>query len=216
MRKGSAGTPAVAKKSTVRTRESKRASATKPSAGRSKRVTAGTGVEAKKAAGRQQKVTAGTKGRGGKSTARLDRSKRSTSKAKQKNITARKKGGSKAVAGRSRNTAPSPARQVLASPTPAAGAAASPNAQFDRALRYYFGEGVRMDKKEAARWFTQAARQGHAEAQSNLGWIYAQGEGVAVNKAEAARWWKKAAAQGDSLARHNLDVLCRDNPAACK
>jgi TPR repeat protein len=39
---------------------------------------------------------------------------------------------------------------------------------------------------------------------------------VAVNKAEAARWWKKAAAQGDNLARHNLDVLCRDNPAACK
>jgi TPR repeat protein len=73
-----------------------------------------------------------------------------------------------------------------------------------------------MDKKEAARWFFQAARQGHAEAQSNLGWIYARGEGVAVNKAEAARWWKKAAAQGDSLARHNLDVLCRDNPAACK
>ncbi len=32
-----------------------------------------------------------------------------------------------------------------------------------------------MDKKEAARWFTQAARQGHAEGQSNLGWIYAQG-----------------------------------------
>ncbi len=120
------------------------------------------------------------------------------------------------MASRSRNKAPSSAKQVLATAAPAAGAAGSPNAQFERALRYYFGEGVRMDKKEAVRWFAQAARQGHAEAQSNLGWIYAQGDGVAVNKAEAYRWWKKAAAQGDSLARHNLDVLCRDNPAACK
>ncbi len=41
--------------------------------------------------------------------------------------------------------------------------------------------------------WTQAANQGHAGAQSNLGIIYRQGQGVAQNDAEAVRWSQKAA-----------------------
>lgn len=190
-KKGPKAKLAVAKKPAVRAQDTGQGSVAKKSAAPTKRVATDKKVATKKTTVRQKPVAATKKKRTGKSTARADRGKRST-------------------------TAPSPAKQVLATEAPAAGVASSPNAQFERGLRYYFGEGVRVDKKEAARWFSQAAGQGHVDAQSNLAWLYARGEGVAVNKAEAYRWWKKAADQGNSLARHNLDSLCRDNPAACK
>ena len=190
-KKGPKAKLAVAKKPAVRAQDTGQGSVAKKSSAPTKRVATDKKVATKKTTVRQKPVAATKKKRTGKSTARADRGKRST-------------------------TAPSPAKQVLATEAPAAGVASSPNAQFERGLRYYFGEGVRVDKKEAARWFSQAAGQGHVDAQSNLAWLYARGEGVAVNKAEAYRWWKKAADQGNSLARHNLDSLCRDNPAACK
>ena len=40
------------------------------------------------------------------------------------------------------------------------------------------GEGVPKDAVQAVAWYRKAAEQGHADAQSNLGWLYATGEGV--------------------------------------
>ena len=69
--------------------------------------------------------------------------------------------------------------------------------------------------------FRQAAEQGHADAQFNLGNMYANGEGVPEDDAEAARWYRMAAeASGEASSRtvdldldatfvlnHHLEVL---------
>ena len=46
-------------------------------------------------------------------------------------------------------------------------------------MKYAYGEGVVEDDAEAAGWLRLAADQGHADAQNNLGVMYASGEGCA-------------------------------------
>ncbi len=53
----------------------------------------------------------------------------------------------------------------------------------------------------------QAAAQGHANAQNNLGRMCADGRGVPQNYAEAVKWYRKAAEQGFAPARYNLGVM---------
>ena len=48
------------------------------------------------------------------------------------------------------------------------------------------------------------AEQGDAEAQNNLGVMYATGEGVPEDDAEAVRWYRLAAEQGYAVAQFNL------------
>ena len=50
---------------------------------------------------------------------------------------------------------------------------------------YYFGEGIREDKREAVKWYRLAAGQGNAEAQRRLGYCYFWGEGIREDKREA-------------------------------
>ena len=50
----------------------------------------------------------------------------------------------------------------------------------------------------------QAAEQGNAQAQFNLGLMYDQGRGVRQNHAQAVQWYRKAAEQGDAEAQLNL------------
>jgi TPR repeat protein len=45
------------------------------------------------------------------------------------------------------------------------------SAQFNLGRMYYNGEGVPQDSKTAVKWFRRAAEQGHAGAQSRLGFI---------------------------------------------
>ena len=54
--------------------------------------------------------------------------------------------------------------------------------------------------------FRQAAEQGHASAQFNLGVRYANGEGVPEDDAEAVHWYQMAAEQGHALAQLSLGV----------
>src|SRR5437016_449937 len=51
------------------------------------------------------------------------------------------------------------------------------------------------------------ADSGDADAQVNLGLLYAKGEGVPQDFAQALQWWQKAAAQGDAQAQVNLGLL---------
>ena len=61
------------------------------------------------------------------------------------------------------------------------------------------------DYVEAVKWYRQAAEQGHAEAQYNLGCGYANGQGVARDKVEAYAWFSMAAkADADAAERRNL------------
>ncbi|WP_127201837.1 tetratricopeptide repeat protein [Neisseria meningitidis] len=53
----------------------------------------------------------------------------------------------------------------------------------------------------------QAAEQGDADAQNNLGAMYAEGQGVRRDDAEAVRWFRKAADQGLAQAQFNLGAM---------
>ena len=52
-----------------------------------------------------------------------------------------------------------------------------------------------------------AAEGGHAEAQFNLGIVYAKGVGTLADMTEAARWWHRAATQGNTDAQYNLGLI---------
>jgi len=51
------------------------------------------------------------------------------------------------------------------------------------------------------------AKQGSADAQYNLGVLYANGHGVPQGYGTARQWYEKAAAQGHASAQYNLGVL---------
>ena len=89
-------------------------------------------------------------------------------------------------------------------------------AQFNLALDYSSGNGVKQDKAEAAKWFRKAAEQGNAKAQFNLGCCYDNGDGVKQDKAEAAKWFRMAAEQGHAPAQFNLALCCYDGDGVKK
>jgi TPR repeat protein len=66
------------------------------------------------------------------------------------------------------------------------------------------GEGVPRDNAEVVKSYVQAAAQGNALAQYNLGVSYEQGKRVPRNYAEAVKWFRQAAAQGFAPAQYNL------------
>ncbi|MDE0835771.1 MAG: tetratricopeptide repeat protein [Akkermansiaceae bacterium] len=53
----------------------------------------------------------------------------------------------------------------------------------------------------------ERAEQGDADAQCNLGVMYANGEGVPEDDAEAVKWFRKAAEQGHADAQYNLGIM---------
>jgi TPR repeat protein len=57
-----------------------------------------------------------------------------------------------------------------------------------------------------------AAKQGHAQAQNNLGAFHAQGKTVKKNLDEAEKWFLMAAQQGDATAAENLKKLQKERP----
>ena len=60
---------------------------------------------------------------------------------------------------------------------------------------------------DAARLLALSGKQGSAQAQALLGWMYLHGEGVAQDPAQAASWLRKAALQGNAGAQFNLGQL---------
>jgi Sel1 repeat-containing protein len=72
---------------------------------------------------------------------------------------------------------------------------------------YFGGWGVPQDDLQAAKWFRKAADQGNAQAQSNLGLMYANGRATPKNLPEAAKWFRKAADQSDAEAQTFLGSL---------
>jgi TPR repeat protein len=80
-------------------------------------------------------------------------------------------------------------------------------AQFDLADMYYYGKGVPIDHKKAARWYEKVAKQGYSEAQYNLGVMYYYAQGVPKDDKKAAEWNGKAAAQGLPSAMAAVAVL---------
>lgn len=78
------------------------------------------------------------------------------------------------------------------------------DAQNKLGNRYYKGDGVKQDDKQAVYWWRKAAEQGHVKGQINLGGCYYYGIGVAQDYGQAALWYRKAAEQGDADAQYQL------------
>jgi TPR repeat protein len=73
--------------------------------------------------------------------------------------------------------------------------------------KYLNDEDVTQDYTAAVKWFTLAAEQGNAKAQSELGEMYAYGQGVAQDYKTAVKWYTLAAEQGNASAQYNLGVM---------
>ena len=58
-------------------------------------------------------------------------------------------------------------------------------AQYQLGRNYYLGDKIVKDKKNAVKWFTEAANQGHRDAQYLLGYCYETGQGVKKNLLQA-------------------------------
>ena len=78
--------------------------------------------------------------------------------------------------------------------------------QFDMAMRYAKGAGVKKDAAKAAELFEKSAEQGNAYAQNFIASAYAKGDGVKRDLKKAARWWMAAADLGYPEAEYNLAV----------
>ena len=77
------------------------------------------------------------------------------------------------------------------------------NAKAQRMLGdcYFWGEGIREDKREAVKWYRLAAEQKNSEARWRLGSCYYFGTGIREDKQEAVKWYRLAAEQGNAKAQ---------------
>jgi len=91
------------------------------------------------------------------------------------------------------------------------------DAQFNMGQAFKLGRGVPLDQRQAQIWYERAARQGHQQAEANLGLILFQnGE-----RERAMPWITRAAERGDPRAQYvlgtahfNGDLVARDWPRA--
>lgn len=73
-------------------------------------------------------------------------------------------------------------------------------AQFNVAVAYYAGKGVKADPREALHWFKKAAEDGFAEAATMVGIMAARGDGMDPDIDMALAYLKRGADLGDSEA----------------
>ncbi len=99
-----------------------------------------------------------------------------------------------------------PAPRVSAALRSAA-AGGDARAQYDLATALACGRGARANPAEAARWFEKAARQGHLDSKSALGWMAMTGRGIARDDARALELLTEAAEAGNASAQNNLGVM---------
>jgi cell division septation protein DedD len=95
--------------------------------------------------------------------------------------------------------------------------AGEPDAQFNMGQAYKLGRGVPLDVTQAQTWYERAARQGHAQAEANLGLILFQNN----ERERAMPWIRRSAERGDPRAQYvlgtahfNGDLAQQDWPRA--
>lgn len=69
---------------------------------------------------------------------------------------------------------------------------------FENFTKYYYGNGVSVDKKKAAEYCKMAADKGSISAMKNYGNMLYNGDAIAANKIESVRYFKMAADCGDT------------------
>jgi cell division protein FtsN len=91
------------------------------------------------------------------------------------------------------------------------------DAQFNLGQAYKLGRGVPVDLRQAQTWYERAARQGHGQAEANLGLsLFQTGQ-----QQQALPWLQRASERGDPRAQYvlatahfNGDLVQRDWPRA--
>ncbi len=112
----------------------------------------------------------------------------------------------------SANVAAAPAPRQFTEPSPtASGATEAPSALKDAITAI-----SKQDYTTALKLLRPLADQGDADAQSNLGHMYAHGQGVTNDDAEAVKWYRKAADQGNAEAQNNLGVMYQEGRGVAK
>ena len=81
--------------------------------------------------------------------------------------------------------------------------AQTPEELNTKGKEYYYAENY----TKAVECYRQAAEQGYAKAQCNLGVCYYNGYGVPQSYSEAVKWYRKAAEQGQADAIEALKIL---------
>ena len=84
-----------------------------------------------------------------------------------------------------------------------------PDAQYQLAIMYYRGKGIKCNWEEASKWFHESARNGHIEAQYMLGHLYEKGEHGVVRKdlSVSIEYYTKAAKQGHIKALYRASII---------
>jgi TPR repeat protein len=85
--------------------------------------------------------------------------------------------------------------------------ARDPAAETALASCYDLGLHVKADGKESMRWLNEAASQGYAPAEYELGRVYLYGRGVPADYAKALLWERKAAEQADPRAQRDMAFI---------
>ena len=83
----------------------------------------------------------------------------------------------------------------------------APESQHKVGEMYDRGEGVPLDRTQAAEWYRKAAVKGFAPAQYRLGMLYLNGDGVERDDRQARSWFQKAADQDFVPAKDALKNL---------
>ena len=81
------------------------------------------------------------------------------------------------------------------------------NGKFLNITEMILSEWKTINLEEGVKWFTKAAKQGHANAQYNLGYCYEYGYGVEKDGLNARFWYNEAARQGQADATEALEKL---------
>ncbi len=87
------------------------------------------------------------------------------------------------------------------------------SAQFSLGSTYEYGLGVRVDYKEAAKWYRKAAEQGDTWAQVSLGDMYVNGKGVRKDLNKAKELFQKACNHGEKSGCEKYKALNAKNAA---
>ena len=80
-------------------------------------------------------------------------------------------------------------------------------AQHELGLAYFYGEGVKEDKKKAVELFQKSAEKGVVDAYYQLAAAYFDGEGTKKDLDKSLKWYKKAADSGHPEGEFGLAVI---------
>ncbi len=75
---------------------------------------------------------------------------------------------------------------------------------------------TKYDYRQAHFWWSQAAIQGNADAQYDLGLLYHKGYGVKRDNDKALEWWEKAAKNGEGAMQYRLGMVYLEGKATKK